>query len=563
MNHTVQSLQQALKNQVRRLQKQSSKLDRQSQRLSLFRLAAFVGGLALIYLAGSYGPEWSFWLVIIAFLAGFYQLITLHRRLEQTSKKFSVWKEIRQKHLSRQSLQWDDLPYRKPGNLSQNHPFAQDLDIIGQQSLLQLIDSGNYQGSTDRLTELLLTEQPNPQDIAGRQKIIKELAALPTFRDKLHLMARLHQKKKLDSDWSLEELREHLNQAKEVNHSGTLLVLGSLATANIVLAILYFTGLVPPYVLFSLVAYLVYYNFNSGKSEGLFEESSQIKKQLSRFNAVLRYLENYHYRSGSNLEDFCSIYWSQDESPSQYIHTIIRISSAASAQQSDVIWMLLNLIVPWDLYFTQKLSTYKQELGPRLSQWMDQFYELEALSSLANFKWLNPDYTFSLPEEEHTKYALCAKKMGHQIIPRDEKVANDLTISEKGELLLITGSNMDGKSTFLRTIGINLALCFSGGPVDAEAFSTLPFRLYSSINVSDSLNNGLSHFYAEVKQLHGLLNMLEDRHPMPVFFLVDEIYRGTNNRERLQGSRAFLQKVANKNGVGLVSTHDLELAQLE
>ena len=122
---------------------------------------------------------------------------------------------------------------------------------------------------------------------------------------------------------------------------------------------------------------------------------------------------------------------------------------------------------------------------------------------------------------------------------------------------------MAGKSTFLRTMGINLAMCFAGAPVNASSFSAIPFRLFSSINVTDSLDDGLSHFYAEVKRLRALLDILNDDHETPVFFMVDEIYRGTNNRERLKGSEAFLKNVAGKNGVGLVSTHDLELAQLE
>jgi DNA mismatch repair ATPase MutS len=218
--------------------------------------------------------------------------------------------------------------------------------------------------------------------------------------------------------------------------------------------------------------------------------------------------------------------------------------------------------MPWDLYFAQKLSSYKQDLAPHLSKWVDHFYKLEAFSSMANFSWLNPHYRFALPDT-NAKKPFEATSLGHPLIPEKQKVTNDVAIQAKGDILLITGSNMAGKSTFLRTMGINLAMCFSGAPVNAERLSAIPFRLFSSINVSDSLDDGLSHFYAEVKRLRELLNLLEDNHPTPVFFMVDEIYRGTNNRERLRGSEAFLKNVAGKNGVGLVSTHDLELAQLE
>ncbi|WP_425461086.1 MutS-related protein [Fodinibius salinus] len=181
---------------------------------------------------------------------------------------------------------------------------------------------------------------------------------------------------------------------------------------------------------------------------------------------------------------------------------------------------------------------------------------------MANFAWLHPHYNFTLPDKDAEKPFL-ATSLGHPLIPEEQKVTNDVSIDQKGNILLITGSNMAGKSTFLRTMGINLALCFAGAPVNAKTLSTIPFRLFCSINVSDSLDDGLSHFYAEVKRLRELLNLLNDNHQTPVFFMVDEIYRGTNNRERLQGSKAFLKQVAGKNGVGLVSTHDLELAGLE
>ena len=562
MSYTAHSLRQALQNQIRRLQRQIDSLTQQNHRLSMSRLAAFLGGLVAIYIAGSYGPEWLFWITTLAFIGGFYQLINAHKKLEQSLKKFKIWKDIRSRHLSRQSLSWAKIPPKETTQDYKHHPYAHDLDIIGTHSLLELVDTGNYRGSTDALANLLLQKKPDADGTEERQQLIKELQKNPSFRDQLHLLAELHQKQQLEEDWTLEDLRTHLNNAKRVNYSTPLLILGTLALLNIIFGVGYAVDLLDPYFIFTLPIYLFTYNFYSDKSEGLYEESSQIEKQLTRFNAILQFLETYSYRNESKLKEFCRRYWDQSNSPSQYVHKIIRIAGAASSQQSEIIWMILNLLLPWDLYFSQKLSQYKQELAPRLNQWVDQFYKLEALSSLANFGWLNPDYTFALPDPQ-SNHPFEATKLGHPLIPQDEKVTNDLTINSKGDLLLITGSNMAGKSTFLRTIGINLALCFSGGPVNASTLSTLPSRLFTSINVTDSLDNGLSHFYAEVKQLRSLMDLLTDNSPMPVFFLVDEIYRGTNNRERLQGSRAFLQNVAGKNGVGLVSTHDLELAQLQ
>lgn len=560
--HSRESLRQALQNQVNRLQNKIDQLNNWSNKLSMARLGAFVGGLALIYLAGRLGPEWLFWVSILAFIGGFGKLINIHKRVERTTQKFEIWKSIRSTHLARLQLDWSHIPEKTTSQDYSGHPFANDLHLAGKHSLLQLIDTANYQGSTDQLAEFLLDRAPTPAGTRKRQAIVKELAKQPQFRDRLHLRAELYKKQELENDWSLEELLRHLRDSEEVNYSVPLLILGSLSLANIVLGALYFAGIMDPYVIFSFVLYLVIYNFNSDKISGLYKESYQIEKLLSQFNAVLHFLETYNYESDSNLKKYCQPFWSSDYSPSKYVKRIVRIAGAASSQQSELVWGILNFLVPWDIYFSQKLSSYKQELAPHLSEWIDHVYNLEAFSSMANFSWLNPHYSFALPENEYHK-PLEAENLGHPLIPEKEKVTNDISINNKGNILLITGSNMAGKSTFLRTMGINLAMCYAGAPVNASALSTIPFRLFSSINVTDSLDDGLSHFYAEVKRLRELLDLLKDDHETPVFFMVDEIYRGTNNRERLQGSEAFLKNVAGKNGVGLVSTHDLELAQLE
>lgn len=561
-NYSRQSLANALKNQVRRLSDQIESLKKISSRLSMVRLFSFLGGLTLVYAAGNWGPEWLFWVTLAGFLFGFSRLVKIHKKVEQSEEEFKIWKSIREAHLARQQLRWQKISKRKTTSNYDEHPFAKDLDIIGTHSLLQLIDTSTYQGSTDELANYLLTQNPTINNIKKRQKIVKELRSKPQFRDKLHLLAELNSNQELETDWNLDELLDYLRNSKVVNYTLSLTILSSLSALNIVLLVLYLMGTIAPYVIISFVAYLVVYNFNSGKISGLYNEAHQIEKQLSRFNPVLHYLEKYDYQSNKELEAFCKPYWSSDYSPSKYIKSIIRLASAASSQQSEIVWVLLNFLVPWDLYFSQKLSTYKKELAPKLEEWLTHFYQLEAFCSMANFAWLNPQYGFSLPDDQSSS-PFAATDLGHPLIPPEEKVTNDITIDSKGDILLITGSNMAGKSTFLRTMGINLSMCFAGAPVNASKFTTILFRIFSSINVTDSLDNGLSHFYAEVKRLRELLNMLNDNHDTPVFFMVDEIYRGTNNRERLQGSEAFLKNVAGKNGVGLVSTHDLELAQLE
>ncbi len=153
------------------------------------------------------------------------------------------------------------------------------------------------------------------------------------------------------------------------------------------------------------------------------------------------------------------------------------------------------------------------------------------------------------------------KALGHPLIKKENKICNDFIFNTNGEISIVTGSNMSGKSTFIRTLGINLSLAYAGSVVSAESLNVSLFRLYTCIKVSDSVIDGISYFYAEVKRLKELLDEIETS-GFPVFFLIDEIFRGTNNVERLKGSSAFIKKLAETNAVGVLATHDLELVKL-
>jgi DNA mismatch repair ATPase MutS len=244
---------------------------------------------------------------------------------------------------------------------------------------------------------------------------------------------------------------------------------------------------------------------------------------------------------------------------------VTRVVTGMGLRSNPLVWFLLNALVPWDLYFAHELDRCKLAIAQHASAWMDTWFELEALSSLANFAYLNPDYTFpTLLDIGGTEpvSVFQAQALGHPLIPHDEKVCNDFFLSGLGEVTIITGSNMAGKSVFLKTVGVNLALAYAGGPVNAGSLQSMPFRLFTCLGISDSVTDGISYFYAEVKRLKALLEELERDHSLPLLFCIDEIFRGTNNRERLIGSRAYVRALAGKNGVGFIATHDLELAKL-
>jgi DNA mismatch repair ATPase MutS len=224
--------------------------------------------------------------------------------------------------------------------------------------------------------------------------------------------------------------------------------------------------------------------------------------------------------------------------------------------------LALNVVGPWGLFFAYQLNRCKEQIAEEMPIWLDVWYELEALAALANFAELHPSYCTPQIAGEKARPVFQGKGIGHPLLPDSVKVRNDFQIETLGEIVILTGSNMAGKSTFLRALGLNLVLAYTGSVVDAGAFTTVLFRLFTCIRVNDSVSDGISYFYAEVQRLGALLSALETPHSLPLFFCIDEIFRGTNNRERLIGSRAYLRALVGKQGAGLIATHDLELVKL-
>ena len=547
----------------KRIDRKIDQLKILSTKFSWARAAVFLLIIAFGYFTANVIPDYLYMLGLVTGVGGFLFLVDRHYKVHQSIEKFGYLREIKEEHIARLNLDWKKIPARKFEEDISDHAFAKDLDIVGPYSLHHLLDTSVYEGSTRVLLGWLMKETPEKKAIEQRQQLVKELIPLQGFRDKLSVIGKYTVIHTSEKDWSMDRMLAWLQSPAKKGFLLPLVILALLSVSNITLAALAWIGMLNPiFPVASLVLYLSIYKFNSDKISGLFEASYQMDKLLGRFRELLLQVEEFEIREDRELAGFLGVFHRAETKPSVYLKKVKKLTSAASLKANQVVWPLVNLVIPWDMYYSMKLEQLKQDLEPKLSKWLDTFYELEALNSLANFGSLHSEYTFPVITE-NSQTLFKAREIGHPLIPSDQKVTNDFKVEEGKDLFLITGSNMAGKSTFLRTIGINLCLAFAGAPVNAASLQTNLFRIFTSINVKDSLEGGLSHFYAEVRRLRTLLNKLEGEHEIPLFFFVDEIFKGTNNRERFQGSTAFLKEIAGKNGVGMVSTHDLELASLE
>ena len=546
----------------RRLERLLQRLADSSRRYSWLRLGVF-GCFFVLSVALGEGRLWLAALGAAVLGTGlFIWLVSRHQRIRSAQRRVTLALQLKQRHLARLRLDWAGIPELPLEEPLPNHPFELDLDLTGSHSLLRLLHTCFSAEGSQRLKAWLLALDVEHETLLQRQRLVAELRPQPAFRDGLELAlaesaAEYRHPVEAGKPWKSAELLELLAQLPERQLGRTLLSLSLLAGANAALYLLAGFKLLPVWAWqIGLSTYILLFWSQRSRIQTLFKEAHQLQYGLVRLRALLDYLEARATSRGEALRSLLEPF--AGHKPAALLRRLGRVVAAAGLQGNPLVWVFFNLIGPWDFYFGWRLEQLKPELRRSLPLWLESLWELEALCALAHYAWLHPEAPF--PQQAAS--GLQAKGLGHPLIPAAQKVRNDFSLADTGDAFLITGSNMAGKSTFLKSLGINLVLAQAGTVVDAEQFAAAYVRLFTCIKVSDSVTDGLSYFYAEVRRLKALLEAIAREHPDPVFFLVDEIFKGTNNRERLIGSRAYIQALTGRLALGGISTHDLELVQL-
>lgn len=539
--------------QIESLSRYILRLEKKSEQFAGWRLAfILLASLILLSLFFLAAPL-LFWISSFIAILGFVGLVIQHQRLEEMLEKFRIWRSIKQESLARKQLAWKHIP--AIGSFGTSNPLETDFDLP---QLYRLLNTASSRAGTKRLRDWIIQPLPDLQLIQQRQKLLLELKDRPSYRDKLIMAARLSSKTAL-AQINLDALYKWLESPAPIRPlSYWLIGLSLLQVINFTIFLLWQFGILPQ-VAFAIVwsIYALLYLSRFSVLTQANNDSQTLYDLLLRIKRIMQHLENSPYEQSPQLRKLVTPIL--EAKPSRHIHELMQNLAASNLRPNPPLWLLLNALVPWDMFFTRRIELQKQALGLAVPQWLDVWYEIEALNSLAHFAYLNPDS--NLPKFSQT-VVLSVKQLEHPLIPREKRVANDFAVQSLGELAILTGSNMSGKSSFLRTLGINLLLANAGGFVLAEAFQLSLFRVFSCIRVTDSLEDGISYFYAEVQRLRALLDALQEKHELPLFYVIDEIFRGTNNRERLLGSRAYINALAGANGIGLIATHDLELCQI-
>jgi hypothetical protein len=556
-----------LDKQIARLKRRAEFLNEISRKYWTVRRIIFVCGVLLALAFCNFAGTTAAW-VVAGLLVILFSVVTIfHNRVRDSLTRNNLLVDIKQIHIARIRLDWDRIP---PGDLStpplSGHPFETDLDITGERSLHRLLDCAVTQEGSDRLKSWLLNVRPEPQLIQHRQTLVRELKCHSVFRDKLQLLsavARISNTRARDnpSHWNSRILIDWIERSRPNNSLlPTVVFLSILSLLNISCILLAYFELIPriwPAVFLIYVGAMI---LNQSRIATAWGDLLQLEKALTHFKVVFGYLESRRYQNTPGLAEICSPFLEKGKRPSNEIRRLGRLAAALGLRTNPILWLLVHLFIPWAFIFTYRLELVKKEIAHLLPRWLDAWHELEALNSLANFAYLNSHYSF--PELASNATQFFAKSLGHPLLKPESKVCNDFELDHDQRIVILTGSNMAGKSTFLRTIGVNLSLAYAGAPVNAERLELSLFRLFTCIKVSDSVQDGLSYFYAEVKRLQALLAATRVGDGLPVLFLIDEIFRGTNSRERLIGSHSYIRAMSQGTSVGVIATHDLELIKL-
>lgn len=539
---------------------QRDAFSRSSTTVSRLRLATFLAGVALIWwgLASASG---NLRLAAVAAgaaaLIGYAAFVVRHARILNDLERAETALQLSAHGLARIARDWNALPeVPPPAELDMDaHPYARDLDLFGHGSLTKWLGRPATTEGARRLWQWLLVPS-DPAEIKERQAAIDELGAGRQWRETLAIEGALTVASSI-------ELARFLEWA-EGNHKPVPRVMRAVAIvlplATWILGALFFTGVTDAawWLVTIVISMVLSYAFAKPMYE-VFARVTVGQRALERYATMLS--QACHARwSAPALVKLQTMMCVGGEAPAAVAH-LARLGGWSQLWiAAAILHFPVQMLTLWDFHVHFAIERWRARSGRHVRGWIDALGSTDALAMLAMIRADEPDWSFPRVDTDHS--ALDAAALGHPLIPAARRVANDVQVGPRGTLLLITGSNMSGKSTLLRAIGLNTVLAQAGAPVCASSFAMPPLDLHTSIRVQDSLELGLSYFMAALARLKQIVDAAE-RGQSPgrvLMYLLDEVLQGTNSVERGLAVRAVVRHLLDAGAIGVMTTHDLALA---
>lgn len=434
------------------------------------------------------------------------------------------------------------------------HPYASDLDLFGEDSLFQHLNRTVTAQGTRLLAHWLLHLSKETLIIKRRQQAVAELSELPAWCQQFRGAGQLNPTRDYDS-----ELLRHWEEAPAFfpKPRSIRVWLYTLNCVTILSWILAFSSLFPWSLALSFsFTQLLILTLYLKKINRYHRKLDLFLRTISNYLPLVRLLYQQTFTS-TELKDIKNTLSEPAHNAVYALHHLKKIRENLDQRGNILAAFILNGLYLRDIHTLLRLDKWKKEYCRKIVPWLQAISTADALVSMANFRFNHPDY--SVPEISIT-HLLDAVNIGHPLLKKDCKIRNDFHIDRLHQLFIVTGANMAGKSTFLRTIGINLILAQSGNVVDSKTFSFQPMALFTSMRTTDNLAKGTSYFHAELLRLKQLVRTAEKEERL--FIILDEMLKGTNSVDKLNGSVAFLRKLLSYPVSGLIATHDLALGEL-
>jgi hypothetical protein len=519
--------------------------DRRSARIAALRLFVFLAAAAILWYA-----HW-YWVFIP--LATFIALIAWQARTERGAECARRAMRFYERGIERLENRWHTARTESGARfLDPHHPYAGDLDLFGHASLFQLLSTARTGGGEKRLASWLQSPATVDQ-LHARHEAIDELRPLLDLREQLVI---------LGDDVAASTNPEHLaDWAVQPAHTFAkwqrilALTLSVLALAALVWC--FATNLVDPDARLALIAVGLLEAALTvplrNRILGIVGEVEEPAHDLNLLSQILAVLETREFQSPllASLRKAIGV----DGRPASVrIAQLRKLIDMLDSRENPIV-RAIGPVILWTTQVGMAVEAWRAENGPYVPGWLNAVSEIEALSALASYAWEHPADPF--PEFAEDGAVFEGEEMGHPLLPEDRCVRNSVSLQPPLRLLIVSGSNMSGKSTLLRTIGVNTVLALAGAPVRAKRLVLSPLSLGASIQTTDSLEEGQSRFMAEILRLKQILEL-----PRPALFLLDELLGGTNSHDRALGSEGLIRALLDRGAIGLVTTHDLSLARV-
>lgn len=531
---------------------QLQQVKKQIFRISMLRLALFIAGIAGLYFFFNQTT-----LLIICICLTFlplFILVKIHNRFFIRKEWLETQTRIIQEELQALSGDYSSFEGGKE-YVNPEHPYSFDLDIFGRRSLFQSINRTCTFFGKVRLAEWLQNHLHEKTSIEKRQEMVREISEHTLFREQFRVAGLVHHGQSSDA----EKIQAWSQSPAQYLHAGWVKAfIWGVPVINSLLLITSLAGWISfSWLGLSFGIFLVL-------SFGIIKRATYIQetygKQLKSLNGYARLiaLAKAEDWKSAGMQELMERFNLNGQSPIQALQQLSKELDRLDLRNNQFLYVLLEGSIFFQLQEIVRIERWKARYGQHINEWLETVGELDALCSLGTFAYNHPQYTY--PELTEKPFCFLATQMGHPLMPVSQCVKNDATIPSRPFFLIITGANMAGKSTYLRTIGVNYLLACIGAPVCCERLKLHPNQLITSLRTSDSLSDNESYFFAELKRLKRIIDLLNQGKQL--FIILDEILKGTNSMDKQKGSfdliRQFMQLKAN----GIIATHDLLLGSL-